>query len=220
MGRTVIIGGGVVGLCTAWELQKRGHEVLVIDRTGPAAGSSFGNAGWVVRGYATPVPAPGIVAQSIKWMLRSDSPLYIKPRLDPRFALWMIDFWRHCSADAFRDNMRALSALNAKTMEQFDALAGDGVSFEMHREGMFILGLSREMVAAEAELLSGMEEFGLDPAAVRVQRVFLGAPAVEDERPLNRALLRAARARLSPARGEAPSESVGELRVAWSKAWR
>ncbi|HMM40422.1 MAG TPA: FAD-dependent oxidoreductase [Thermomicrobiales bacterium] len=179
MGRTVIIGAGVIGLCTAWELQKRGHEVLVIDRTGPAAGSSFGNAGWVVRGYATPVPAPGIVAQSIKWMLRSDSPLYIKPRLDPRFALWMIDFWRHCSADAFRDNMRALSALNAKTMEQFDALAGDGVSFEMHREGMFILGLSREMVAAEAELLRGMEEFGLDPVRVLYgQEVFDAEPGL------------------------------------------
>ncbi|HCG29971.1 MAG TPA: FAD-dependent oxidoreductase [Chloroflexi bacterium] len=179
MGRTVIVGAGVIGLCTAWELQKRGREVLVIDRTGPGAGSSFGNAGWVVRGYATPVPAPGIVAQSIKWMMHSDSPLYVKPRLDPRFALWMVDFWRHCTDDAFRDNMRALSALNAKTMAQYDSLAGDGVRFEMHKEGMFILGLSREMVAQEAELLASMTEFGLDPVrTVYGQEVFDAEPGL------------------------------------------
>ncbi len=179
MGRTVIIGAGVIGLCTAWELQQRGRDVVVIDKTGPAAGSSFGNAGWVVRGYATPVPAPGIVAQSIKWMLRSDSPLYVKPRLDPRFALWMIDFWRHCTPDAFRENMRALSALNAKTMQQYDALTNSGVRYEMHKEGMFILGLSREMVAEEAELLRGMEEFGLDPVRVLYgQEVFDAEPGL------------------------------------------
>lgn len=179
MGRTVIIGAGVIGLCTAWELQQRGRDVLVIDKTGPAAGSSFGNAGWVVQGYATPVPAPGIVAQSIKWMLRSDSPLYVKPRLDPRFALWMLDFWRHCSADAFRDNMRALSALNAKTMEQYDALTDSGVRYEMHKEGMFILGLSHEMVAEEAEMLGGLEEFGLAPVRTLYgQEVFDAEPGL------------------------------------------
>ncbi len=181
MGRTVIIGAGVIGLCTAWELQKRGREVLIVDQEGPGAGSSFGNAGWVVRGYATPVPAPGVVAQSIKWMLRSDSPLYVKPRLDPRFALWMIDFWRHCSDEAFHDNMKALSELNAKTMQQYDALAASGVQFEMHREGMFILGLSREMVEEEAHLLGGMEEFGLD----KVRTVF-GQEVFDEEPGLSR----------------------------------
>ena len=83
MGRTVIVGAGAIGLATAWELSRRGEEVLVVDRHEPGWASSSGNAGWITPSISTPLPAPGLVGASMKWMLRSDSPLYIQPRLDP-----------------------------------------------------------------------------------------------------------------------------------------
>ena len=90
----IIIGGGVIGLCTAYSLQQRDIPVTVLD-AGPAdQAASHVNAGWIVPAMAEPVPAPGLIATSLRWMLRSDSPLFIDPRAlrDPAFLRWTLDY--------------------------------------------------------------------------------------------------------------------------------
>ena len=83
MARAVIIGAGVIGLLAAYELRRRGIEVILIDKGQPGMACSSGNTGWVVPSFSGPLPSPGLVRQSLKWMLRSDSPLYVMSR--PRF---------------------------------------------------------------------------------------------------------------------------------------
>src|SRR5205814_6769405 len=94
----IVVGGGVIGLCTAFALQQRGVPVTVIDAGPRERAASHVNAGWVVPTLAEPVPAPGLIATSLRWMLHSESPLYIRPRLDPAFLRWTLRFWRHCNA--------------------------------------------------------------------------------------------------------------------------
>ena len=77
-----IIGAGVIGLTTAYHLQKEGHAVTIIDRGDGSNNCSFGNAGYISPSHFIPLASRGIVAQGLKWMLSSTSPFYIKPRLD------------------------------------------------------------------------------------------------------------------------------------------
>ena len=96
MSQVTIIGGGVIGLSAAWELSRRGADVTVLDARAPGTAASAVNAGWVSPSLAGPVPVPGLVMTSLKWMLNPESPLFIKPRLDPAFLKWLYRFWRSC----------------------------------------------------------------------------------------------------------------------------
>ena len=78
----IVIGGGIIGLCSAYYLQKEGHQVTVIDKSGMDAGASYVNAGYLSPSHLIPLSAPGVMKKGIKWMFDSASPLYIKPRLN------------------------------------------------------------------------------------------------------------------------------------------
>lgn len=159
MGRTVIVGAGIIGLACAWELCRRGEEVLVLDRGEPGAACSAGNAGWITPSISTPLPAPGLIGTSLRWMLKRDSPLYIKPRPDPRFAGWLTGFWRNCNPDTYNRGLDALAALNQRTMPLYDQWATDGIAFEMHHAGLLFLGLSHEAVEHAAADVQSLERF-------------------------------------------------------------
>jgi D-amino-acid dehydrogenase len=162
VGRTVIVGAGVIGLACAWELCRRGEEVVVLDRGELGAACSAGNAGWIVPSISTPLPAPGLVGTSMRWMLKRDSPLYIQPRIDPRFAGWLTSFWRNCTPVTYERGLDALMSLNRRTMPLFDQWKSQGVEFEMHSEGLLFLGLSEEAIAHAAEEVESLERFGYE----------------------------------------------------------
>lgn len=154
MKRAVVVGGGVIGLACAYSLRKRDYEVTLVDAAGPGAGASEGNAGWVTPSLSMPVPAPGMVGQSLRWMLRSDSPLYIKPTLDPRRIRWLLGLLRNCNQTRYSRGLEATLRLNERTFELFDKLHADGVEFEMHRAGLlfcFLDGTKRDHVLHELQ---------------------------------------------------------------------
>ena len=75
----VIIGGGIVGLSSAYYLQKSGHQVTVIEKSDFTEGASFVNAGYITPSHIIPLAAPGMMTKGIKWMFNSASPFYLKP---------------------------------------------------------------------------------------------------------------------------------------------
>src|SRR4051794_27109370 len=96
--RVVVIGGGIIGLTTAHELTRDGAEVVLLDARATGQGASAVNAGWFVPAESAPVPGPGMVGQTLRWMLRPDSPVYIRPSPDPRFVAFMLGMWRRSNA--------------------------------------------------------------------------------------------------------------------------
>ena len=79
--RVLVLGSGVIGVTTAWQLSQAGHEVVVVDReTGPALQTSFANAGQVSPGYSAPWAAPSIPVKAMKWLLMRHAPLIIRPQ--------------------------------------------------------------------------------------------------------------------------------------------
>ena len=96
--RVVIIGAGVIGLCTAYYCARRGFAVTVIEREAAKRdGCSFGNAGMIVPSHFVPLAAPGMVKLGLKWMWNPSSPFYIKPRLNAELFDWGHKFWRAAS---------------------------------------------------------------------------------------------------------------------------
>lgn len=144
--KTVVIGGGVIGLLSAYELALRGRDVVVIDKGKFGEGASLGNAGWVTPSLSGPVPAPGIVGESIRWMIRPDSPLYVKPTAVPAMLGWLLSFWRYCNTQSYQAGFQATADLNQRTMADFDALQANGFEFEMYQDGLLFVGLTRKAI--------------------------------------------------------------------------
>ncbi|MGY6547660.1 MAG: NAD(P)/FAD-dependent oxidoreductase [Roseinatronobacter sp.] len=126
-GQVIVIGAGVIGLSVALAAQARGLAVTVIDREGPAAGASSGNAGAFAFADVMPLASPRILRQAPKWLLDPLGPLSIPPRYTPSIAPWLWRFWRASFPAQVARSTRALIALNAHasaTLDPFVARAG------------------------------------------------------------------------------------------------
>ena len=100
MGKNVVvIGGGIIGLSSAYYLQKAGHQVTVLDRSDFMDNCSYGNCGYVCPSHFIPLATPGIVRQGLKWMLNSQSPFYVQPRLSRSLIDWGMKFMKSATAE-------------------------------------------------------------------------------------------------------------------------
>jgi D-amino-acid dehydrogenase len=140
MGRTsvVVVGGGVIGLACAWELTRGGAEVTVLERSEVGGGVSRGNTGWVVPSMSAPLPAPGMVREGVRQLVTRGDAFVLRPSLDPGYVRWLWRFWRSSTPARFDEGVRALLALNRRTLELFDAYRDAGIRFEMHSTGLVI----------------------------------------------------------------------------------
>jgi D-amino-acid dehydrogenase len=180
----VVVGGGVIGLAQAYELALKGVQVTVLDARDPRApgeGASSVNAGWIVPAMASPVPAPGLMLQALRWMLRPDSPLFVRPSLDPAFLRFLFGMWRHSTDRHFRAGFEAQLRLAGATTELFQAYQDDGVEVELHRAGVLIVYLSKDKLDHQLDHLDLPERFGLEPELLRGDAVREHEPALSDE---------------------------------------
>jgi D-amino-acid dehydrogenase len=163
--RVVVIGAGAIGLACAYSLQKAGAEVVVLDAQEVGAGASRRNAGWIVPSMSGPVPAPGLMLQSLRWMAKRDSPLRVRPQFTPEFARFMVAMLRHCNRSDFDTGLRATLALNDRTFELFDAMQQDGVRFEHHRRGLFLMFQDPANLRAHSDEFHKIAALGAGEAA-------------------------------------------------------
>jgi D-amino-acid dehydrogenase len=169
----LIIGGGVIGVCTAYELARQGRSITVVDKADICAGSSYGNVGWIANGHAIPIAAPGVLTQGLKWLLDSGSPFYIKPRLDADLLRWLWQFRGACSKERMIRGIPVLLALSRGSSELFEQLAADAEQdFGFERKGLLHLFTephSFEKAVKEADLLRefGVETIPLDADGLR-----------------------------------------------------
>jgi D-amino-acid dehydrogenase len=123
--KVIVIGGGIIGLSSAYYLQENGHEVTVIDKSDMTDNCSYGNAGYVCPSHFVPLATPGIVKQGLKWMWNNKSPFYVQPRFSRSLVNWGIAFMRSATPEHVERSaipLRDIAILSKKLYEDWTRL--------------------------------------------------------------------------------------------------
>lgn len=155
MKKCVVIGGGVIGLCSAYYLALAGHQVTVIDKSDMTDGCSYGNAGMIVPSHVIPLAQPGMLSQGIRWMFNSKSPFYVKPRFNRELISWGWQFYKSASRTHVEKSMPILRDLSLRSKELFQDLAIESNSFFYDEKGLLML--YRTDKVGEEEIHAGRE---------------------------------------------------------------
>ena len=160
--RVVVLGAGVIGLCTALYCARRGMKVTVIERQGARRnGCSFGNAGMVVPSHFVPLAAPGMVRLGLRWMWNPESPFSIRPQLDFDWIAWGLRFWRSATAGHVHRSAPALRDLSLLSRRCYEELADDGLDFGLVRHGLLMLCKTQRTLDEEAHVAQMARSLGL-----------------------------------------------------------
>ena len=157
-----IVGGGIIGLCTAWYLKQAGCEVTIIDQYNISEGTSFGNAGMIVPSHFVPMSTPGVIAQGLKWMLNSKSPFYIKPRLNVELIHWLWHFYRSANASRVDKSIPVLHELNERSKWLYKAMASENdFDFGFEERGLLMLYNTKKQAEKEEKLAEKAHQLGI-----------------------------------------------------------
>ena len=146
----VIIGGGIIGLCSAYYLQKEGCAVTIIDQSGMTKGASFVNAGYITPSHIIPLSAPGMITKGLKWMFDTASPFYVKPRLDKDFLKWAWAFKKSATASKVEKAIPIIKEINILGRTLYEEIKQSG-DFNFHYERKGLLMLYKTDKAGEEE---------------------------------------------------------------------
>jgi D-amino-acid dehydrogenase len=135
MADVTVVGGGIIGICSALALQERGHDVEIIERKAPGAGATFGNCGLLAAGEIVPISKPGVLKKIPKWLLDPEGPLHVR-RGALRELPWLLRFLWSGRLPRVREIARALERLTARAQTDYAELLGKA-------------GLASNLLAAE-----------------------------------------------------------------------
>ena len=164
--RVAVVGAGVVGLACAWELRRRGADVVVLERAAVGGGVSRGNTGWVSPSFTYPLPAPGMVREGLRQLVTGGEAFVLRPSLDPAFVRWLWSFRRSCSSARFDAGVRALLALNRRTLELFDGYRDAGIAFEMRTAGLVVAARTPGGLDLYRRIFRRLRELGYEGGAI------------------------------------------------------
>ena len=148
--KVVIIGGGIMGVCSAYFLNKEGHEVTIIDKSNFSSGASFVNAGYITPSHIISLAAPGIITKGLKWMFNPSSPFYVKPRLDKDFLQWAWAFKRSSTKQKVAQSIPVIKDINILSRELYIAMKSSG-DLDFHYEHKGLLMAYKHDKAGEQE---------------------------------------------------------------------
>ncbi|MEJ5994954.1 FAD-dependent oxidoreductase [Pedobacter sp. Du54] len=166
-GNVVIIGAGIIGLCSAYYLLKAGFKVTLLEQGDLSDNCSSGNAGMIVPSHFIPLAAPGMISKGIKWMFSSKSPFYVKPSLHPALISWGLKFWQHANAKHLEQSAQPLRDLHVLSKQLYEELAlAPELNFGLEKKGILMLYKSEATGEEEIHVAKKAQELGLDVAVL------------------------------------------------------
>ncbi len=188
--KVLVLGGGVIGVASAYYLAKAGHQVEVVDRQlGPALETSFGNAGEVSPGYSAPWAGPGVPIKAIKWMLMAHSPLVIWPLLDPAMWRWGAMLLANCTQKAYALNKSRMVPIAEYSRDCLKLLRAEtGIAYDDRAQGTLQLFRTQKQLDGIGDDVAVLKQYGVpfevldragfcqvEPALKLTQEKFVGA---------------------------------------------
>ena len=194
--KVLVLGGGVIGVTSAYYLARAGHTVTVVDRQpGPALETSFANAGEVSPGYASPWAGPQVPVKAIKWLLMKHGPLVIRPRLDPAMWLFMLKMLRNCTAERYAVNKGRMIPIAEYSRDCLRSLRGQiGIHYDEASRGTLQLFRKQSQLDGTADDIAVLKQYGVpyevldrtgciaaEPALAAVKEKFVGGLRLPDD---------------------------------------
>ena len=179
-GTALIIGGGIIGLASAYYLAKDGWKVTIVDKGDFSDNCSYGNAGMIVPSHFTPLAAPGIVAQGIKWLFNSRSPFYVKPSPSRSMISWGLKFIRHANERHVQRAAPHILGLNNLSKDLYNELADELIDdFGLKHQGILMLYKTEKTAEEEIHLAEQAKALGLDVDVLSREAVQVIEPDVK-----------------------------------------
>ncbi|SEG14747.1 NAD(P)/FAD-dependent oxidoreductase [Bosea lathyri] len=178
--KVAVVGAGIVGSAIAHALLDDGHEVLIIDKEGPAFGPSRGNAGWIAHTDILPIASPKILRQVPKFLLDPLGPLTIRPAYLPKLLPWLTRFVLAARPQAYERSIRGLVALQQLALPAWLARADKaGLTRHIHRHGG-LYAFTDAAAFAEARLIAARQaEFGIRVDMIGPDELYQLEPALK-----------------------------------------
>jgi len=178
----LIIGGGVIGVCSAYYLAAKGFKVALIEKDEIASGCSYGNGGLIVPSHAVPLASPGALGNGLRWLFDAASPFYIKPRLDLDLFTWLVRF---AAASRHAVMLRALPVLRDLLMASralYEELAiKSGFDFGYRADGSLWVCLSEAALEEERKEVRLLERFDIPIQVMDREEVHSLEPALSPQ---------------------------------------
>jgi D-amino-acid dehydrogenase len=187
--RVVVLGGGVIGVTSAYFLAQAGHEVEVIERQpGVALETSFANAGEISPGYASPWAGPGMPVKALKWLFTPHAPLVLRPQWDAAMWVWILRMLRNCTHARYALNKSRMVPIAEYSRDVLRRLRQDtGITYDERSQGTLQLFRLQKQLDGAAEDIAVLRQLGVpyelldpagciaaEPALARVRTLFVG----------------------------------------------
>jgi len=187
--KVTVLGGGVIGVTSAYQLALSGHQVTVVERQpGPALETSFGNAGEVSPGYSAPWAGPGVPMKAIKWLMMHHRPLVIRPKFDTHLIGWALAMLRNCTAARYELNKSRMVRLAEYSRDCLSELREQtGIRYDQRMQGTLQLFRTQAQLDGTAADIAILERYGVkfelldmdgcirhEPALQRTREKFVG----------------------------------------------
>lgn len=179
--KVIVVGGGIVGLSTAYFLHKEGHEVTVFDKSGIDSGASFVNAGYLTPSHIVSLAAPGMITQGLKYMFNSASPFYMKPRLDLDFLKWAWYFKKSSTKAKVEKAMPVIRDINLLSRDLFEQIqaSGDLGQFQIGDRGLLMLYQTDSARDHELEVMEKAKSLNLAGKVLDLEELMVLEPNID-----------------------------------------
>ncbi len=158
----IVVGGGIIGLATAYYLNLEGHDVSVIDQDKIKSGASYINSGYLTPSHIIPLAAPGIISKGFRWMFNNSSPFYIKPRFDQDLVNWGMKFIKSCTSEHVQKSMKSILDINLLSKKLFiEMQQSDTFDFHLESKGLLMAYKTSVAEREEAKAASWAKDLGI-----------------------------------------------------------
>ena len=179
----IIVGGGVIGICSAYYLISHGIKVTVLDKAKIGHGSSFGNSGLIVPSHSIPLATPGVILQGFKWMFDSTSPFYIKPRFNYELIAWLWKFVKACNQKSANKGIETLVTLTRASMNLYEQImdANPDLDCNFRKDGLLMVYKSSEGYSLGSHEAQEVGAHGIDAQRMTKQELQRFEPSLRTD---------------------------------------
>ncbi len=180
MASVIIIGGGIIGVCSAYHLLQQGHQITILDKGDMLDGCSYGNAGYICPSHFVPMATPGIVKQGFKWMANSKSPFYVQPSMSMSLVDWGFKFIKAATKKHIENSavpLRDIALLSKRLYEDLIGIAGFDFGYE--KKGLLDVFKTEVNAHHGEEIVKASKALGLDAELLTKEEVQQMEPDVE-----------------------------------------